>query len=121
MNLIMWNLISAGLIGNFLNFNIVTYMENERYKVLSGNDNSCLEIIQSKVTDIKIKVYDQHQNTFLPNPKELQLYAEDNGTTLIFETVDLSVKKGIDVFTAIKWYVRHRFNSNDMLIKHFEN
>jgi len=96
-------------------------MENERYRVLSGDDYSCLEIIQSKVTDIKIKVYNQHQNTFLPNPNELQLYAEDKGTTLIFETVDLSVKKGIDVFTAIKWYVRKRFNSSDLLIKHFDN
>jgi len=95
-------------------------MENERYKVLSGDDNSCLEIIQSKVTDIKIKVYDQDQETFLPNPNELQLYAEDKNKTLVFETVDLSVKNGIDVFTAIKWYVRHRFNSNHLLIKHFE-
>jgi|GEM_PF-4437050 len=96
-------------------------MENECYRVLSGNDNSCLEIIESKVTDIKIKVYDQSQNTFSPNPKEIQLYAEDKETTLVFETIDLSVKKGIDVFTAIKWYVRQRFNSNDLLIKHFEN
>jgi hypothetical protein len=98
-----------------------TDMENERYRVLSGNDNACLEIIESKVTDIKIKLYNQKQDTFLPNPKELQMYAEDNETTLVFETLDLSVKKGLDVFTAIKWYVRHRFNSNDLLIKHFEN
>jgi len=96
-------------------------MENERYIVLSGVDNSCLEMIQSKVTDIKIKVYKQKQDTFSPNPNELQLYAENKDTTLIFETVDLSVKKGIDVFTAIKWYVKLRFNSNELLIKHFEN
>ena len=94
-------------------------MENERYRVLSGNDNACLEIIESKVTDIKIKVYSQKQDTFLPNPNELQMYAEDKETTLIFETSNLSVKKGIDVFTAIKWYVRQRFNSSDLLIKHF--
>lgn len=96
-------------------------MENERYRVLSGNDNACIEIIQSKVTDIKIKVYNQAQETFLPNPKELQLYAEDKNTTLIFETMDLSVRKGLDVFTAVKWYVTQRFNNTSPLIKHFEN
>lgn len=96
-------------------------MESENYKVLRGDDSSCLEIIQSKVTDIKIKVYNSQQASFLPDPNEIQMYAEDNNTRLIFETMDLSVTKGIDVFNAIKWYVKLRFNNTSPLIKHFEN
>jgi hypothetical protein len=92
-------------------------MEMERYMVLSPADNTCSEVILSKTTDIKIKVYRLQHQSFTPNPKEIQLYSEYHGQPLAFETEGLSSKNGFDIFMAVKWYARQQLDCPEMLIR----
>jgi hypothetical protein len=93
-------------------------MEIERFVLLPDPANTCSEIILSKVTEMKIKVYFLQKVTFKPNPKEVQLYAENRGVPLAFETAGLSVKNGLDMLSAIKWYALQKFNYPEMQIVH---
>ena len=95
-------------------------MEKESYKLLPNTDNTCIEIIHSNVTDINIKVCNNHNNAFTPNPNEIRLCAETDGKALVFETIDLSVSNGLDVFDAIKWYTRQVLDRPDTLITHYD-
>jgi hypothetical protein len=92
-------------------------MENERYVLIPNTDNSCAEIIQSNITNIKIKVYPLQQYQFIPNPNEIHLYGENRGLPLAFETMGLSVKNGLDILMAVKWYARQQLNYPEMQIK----
>jgi hypothetical protein len=92
-------------------------MENERYVLLPNTDNSCSEIIKSNITNIKIKVFPLQQYQFTPNPNEIQLYGENRGMPLAFETAGLSVQNGLDILMAIKWYARQQLNYPEMQIR----
>lgn len=92
-------------------------MDDERYVMLSDTENSCAGIILSKITDTKIKVFQLDHVAFTPNPDEIQLYAENKGEPMAFETVGLNVKNGLDVFMAVKWYARQQLDYPEMLIK----
>lgn len=93
-------------------------METEGFVLLANPANTGVEIILSKVTAIKIKVYSLQKAAFKPNPKEVQLYGENRGIPLAFETKGLSVKNGLDMLSAIKWYALQKLNYPEMQILH---
>ena len=96
-------------------------MENERYVLLPSTDNSCAEIILSKVTDTKIKVCPLQKMDFIPDPNEIQLYGENKGESIAFQTDGLSVRNGLDMFMAVKWYARQQLDNPKMLIMHYRS
>ncbi|MBS7563897.1 hypothetical protein KHS38_05725 [Mucilaginibacter sp. Bleaf8] len=94
-------------------------MEIERYVLLPATDNSCAGIILSKITDTKIKVFPLQQMSFTPDPNEIQLYGENRGMPMAFQTEGLSVKNGLDMFMAVKWYARQQLDYPEMLIMQY--
>ncbi|MCJ8208971.1 hypothetical protein MUY27_04570 [Mucilaginibacter sp. RS28] len=91
-------------------------MEREPYEVLHDDYNTSVDVILSTVTGIRIKVCPLEKVSFKPDPKELQLYVKNNGQTIAFETIDFSVRKGFDVYTAVKWYTRQKLNNHQTQI-----
>lgn len=82
-------------------------MSDNVYLLVKDPNDSCRDVIRSRDTRLKINVYCLDKETFKPEPDEIQLFGEVNGTTLAFETVGITADDALDVASAIKWYAEY--------------
>lgn len=82
-------------------------MDGNVYLLATNGTDNCKDIIYSRDTSLRIKVFCPSEETFVANPGELQLYGFAGGRLYAFETVDLSAEDAIDVVSAIKWYAAY--------------
>ncbi len=82
-------------------------MDENVYLVLTDPKDAFGDIIYSRDTDLKIKVYDLDKGGFMLNPDEIQLYGYYNDKLLAFETIDISAEDALDMILAIKWYAEY--------------
>jgi len=83
-------------------------MSGNVYLLLTGSNQLSEEIIYSRDTDLKVKVYNLSEMAFTADDSEIQLYAYFNGDLLAFETIDIRPEDAMDVILAIKWYAQYK-------------
>lgn len=82
-------------------------MNHNVYLLVKDPKDACRDIIRSRDTDLKIRVYCLNEVEFKPDPEEIQLYADDRGNPLAFETVSVTAEDALDMASAIQWYAKY--------------
>ena len=82
-------------------------MEPNVYLLVTDPNNECRDVIRSRDTALRIKVYCLDKEPFTPNPDEMQLYADYNGSRLAFETDNVTAEDAVDMIDALQWYAQY--------------
>jgi hypothetical protein len=82
-------------------------MENPIFLLAKDQENECREIIFHRDSDLRIKVICPDNKDWHLNPDELQLYADNKGERLVFETIDFRPDEPGLVIEAIRWYAQY--------------
>jgi len=87
--------------------NVTDTMEPNVYLLVTDPNNACRDVIRSRDTALRIKVYCLDKEPFTPDPNEIQLYGEYEGNRLAFETDGITAEDAIDMAAAIHWYANY--------------
>lgn len=82
-------------------------MEHHVYLLVTDSQDPEKDVIHSRDTGLKVRVFDLEKVNYQPNNSEIQLFAYANGTLLGFETINVTADDALDVLEAIKWYARY--------------
>ncbi len=79
-------------------------MENHVYLLATDPKDPCRDVIHSRDTSLKVKVYCVTEENFAPDNDEVQLYAYADKKLYAFETINVSADDVLDMISAIQWY-----------------
>ena len=82
-------------------------MNGNVYMLLTGTGRLSVDVIYSRSTDLKLKVFNLSEMGFVADDNEIQLYAYYDNDLLAFETIDITPEDAMDVILAIKWYAQY--------------
>ena len=82
-------------------------MDNSIFLLAKDPGNDCRDLIFHRDGKLRIKVVCLDNKQWESNPDELQLYANNMGEKLLFETVDFDQEEPGQVIEAIKWYANY--------------
>lgn len=82
-------------------------MNGNVFFLVKDPKDACRDIIRSRDTDLRIRVYCLSEIDFKPHPDEIQLYADDHGDLLAFETINIKAEDALDIASAIQWYAKY--------------
>jgi hypothetical protein len=78
-------------------------------------NDPCRDVIHSRDTTLKVKVYCITNEKFTPDTNEIQLFGYANSKLYAFETINITPDDALDVISAIQWYAEY-INFPDMEI-----
>ena len=79
-------------------------MDYNVYLLATDPKDPCRDVIHSRDTALKIRVYCLNHDRFSPNEAEIQLYGYAHEKLYAFETINISSEDALDVVGAIQWY-----------------
>ncbi len=79
-------------------------MDYNVYLLATDPNNPCRDVIHSRDTNLKIRVFCLNKEEFSPDSNEIQLYGYANDKLFAFETIHISADDALDVVGAIQWY-----------------
>ena len=79
-------------------------MDHNVYLLATDPNNPCRDVIHSRDTNLKLKVFCLDTEEFTPDSDELQLYGYANLKLYAFETINIAAEDALDVVSAIQWY-----------------
>jgi hypothetical protein len=79
-------------------------MDYNVYLLATDPNNPCRDVIHSRDTGLKVRVFCLSEDRFNPNDSEIQLYGYANSKLYAFETINISADDALDVVGAIQWY-----------------
>ena len=79
-------------------------MDYNVYLLATDPNDPCRDIIHSRDTSLKIRVYCLNEERFSPNEAEIQLYGYAYNKLYAFETINITADDALDVVGAIQWY-----------------
>ncbi|MES2265536.1 MAG: hypothetical protein V4520_02170 [Bacteroidota bacterium] len=79
-------------------------MDYNVYLLATDPSNPCRDVIHSRDTGLKIRVFCLTEDEFTPNESEIQLYGYANNKLYAFETINITADDALDVVGAIQWY-----------------
>jgi len=82
-------------------------MDNNIYLLATDPNNSCRDVIHSRDTNLKIRVFCLDNDQFAPNDNEIQLYGYAGKKLYAFETINILADDALDVVSAIQWYAEY--------------
>jgi len=82
-------------------------MDGNVYLLATDPKNACRDVIHSRDTPLKIRVYCLDHESFNPGESEIQLYGYAGKTLYAFETIDIKADDALDVVSAIRWYAAY--------------
>jgi hypothetical protein len=85
------------------------------YLLATDPNNPRRDVIHSRDTELRVRVYRLEDEVFQPNPNEIQLYGCSNNKVFAFETVGITSDDALDFVEAIQWYTDY-IDSPDMEI-----
>lgn len=80
---------------------------NDVFLMAKDTENDCRNMIFHRGGSLRIRVYCLEDEAFIPNPDELQFYADNKGETLAFETHNFDIDDPALVIEAIRWYAKY--------------
>ncbi|MCO5937326.1 hypothetical protein NAF17_17400 [Mucilaginibacter sp. RB4R14] len=84
--------------------NVINIMDYNVYLLATDPNNPCRDVIHSRDTGLKIRVYCLTEDRFTPTESEIQLYGYANAKLYAFETINITADDSLDVVGAIQWY-----------------
>jgi hypothetical protein len=82
-------------------------MTADVYLLLTGSNHRSPDVIYSRNSDLKIKVYCLSRMNYTQQANEIQLYSYHKGALLVFETIDIVAEDALDMIQAIRWYANY--------------
>lgn len=82
-------------------------MESPIFLLAQDPEGTSREIIFHRDSDLRIKVIFADDTDWTVNPDEMQLYADNKGERLAFETIDFRPDEPGLVIEAIRWYAHY--------------
>ncbi|HVW98391.1 MAG TPA: hypothetical protein VHA56_20660 [Mucilaginibacter sp.] len=79
-------------------------MDYNVYLLATDPKNPCRDVIYSRDTRLKIRVFCLNDEPFNPDSNEIQLYGYAQKKLFAFETINISAEDALDVVSAIRWY-----------------
>ncbi|MDB5127233.1 hypothetical protein [Mucilaginibacter sp.] len=79
-------------------------MDYNVYLLATDPNNPCRDVIHSRDTGLKVRVFCLSEDRFSPNDSEIQLYGYANSKLYAFETINITADDALDVVGAIQWY-----------------
>jgi hypothetical protein len=79
-------------------------MDYNVYLLATDPNNPCRDVIHSRDTGLKVRVFCLSEDRFNPNDSEIQLYGYANSKLYAFETINITADDALDVVGAIQWY-----------------
>ncbi len=79
-------------------------MDYNVYLLATDPNNPCRDVIHSRDTNLKIRVFCLDKERFTPDNNEIQLYGFANNKLFAFETINIKAEDALDVVGAIQWY-----------------
>ena len=82
-------------------------MDYNVYLLATDPNNLCRDLIHSRDTHLKIRVFCLDKESFSPDINEIQLYGYAEGQLYAFETINIIAEDALDVVGAIQWYAEY--------------
>lgn len=79
-------------------------MAQNVYLLATDPSNPCRDVIHSRDTDLKVRVFCLDKETFQQDTGEIQLYGLCDNGLYAFETIGIASDDAIDIVEAIQWY-----------------
>src|SRR5471030_1387103 len=79
-------------------------MDYNVYLLATDPNNPCRDVIHSRDTNLKIRVFCLDKDEFSPDSNEIQLFGYANSKLYAFETIRIAADDALDVVGAIQWY-----------------
>ena len=79
-------------------------MDYNVYLLATDPKNSCRDVIHSRDTALKIRVFCLEHERFSPQESEIQLFGYADSKLYAFETINIVAEDALDVVGAIQWY-----------------
>ena len=82
-------------------------MDHNVYLLATDPRNPCRDVIHSRDTRLKVKVFCVDEEAFSADDNEIQLYGYANNKLYAFETMDVVAEDALDLVGAIQWYANY--------------
>lgn len=82
-------------------------MDLNVYLLATDPNNPCRDVIHSRDTHLKIRVFCLDDESFVPDSNEIQLYGYATRKLYAFETINIMAEDALDVISAIQWYAEY--------------
>ncbi|MFI5162598.1 MAG: hypothetical protein ACHQHN_15070 [Sphingobacteriales bacterium] len=79
-------------------------MNRNVFLLATDPKNPCRDVIHSRDTGLKLRVFCLDRESFQPHGNEIQLYGSADGKLYAFETIDITSEDALDIVEAIHWY-----------------
>ena len=79
-------------------------MNRNVFLLATDPNNPCRDVIHSRDTGLKLRVFCLDKESFHPHSGEIQLYGSGDGKLFAFETISVTSEDALDVMEAIQWY-----------------
>jgi hypothetical protein len=83
---------------------VETFMDHNVYLLATDPSNPCRDVIHSRDTGLKIRVFCLNEDKFSAHDNEIQLYGYAGRKLYAFETINIVAEDALDVVGAIQWY-----------------
>lgn len=80
------------------------FMDHNVYLLATDPKNACRDVIHSRDTALKIRVFCLDDEKFSAHDNEIQLYGYASNKLYAFETINIVAEDALDVVGAIQWY-----------------
>ncbi|MBD1394028.1 hypothetical protein [Mucilaginibacter glaciei] len=82
-------------------------MDHNVYLLATDPHDACRDVIHSRDTGLKIRVYCISEEQFRADSSEIQLYGYAGEKLYAFETINITADDALDVVGAIQWYAEY--------------
>jgi len=79
-------------------------MDYNIYLLATDPKNPCRDVIHSRDTRLKVRIFCLDEEGFSPDANEIQLYGYANSKLYAFETINIVADDALDLVGAIQWY-----------------
>lgn len=79
-------------------------MDYNVYLLATDPNNPCRDVIHSRDTCLKVRVFCLSEEEFTASSSEIQLYGYAGNKLYAFETINIMAEDALDLVGAIKWY-----------------
>jgi hypothetical protein len=83
---------------------VIPCMDHNVYLLATDPHDACRDVIHSRDTALKIRVFCLDHDNFEPDSSEIQLYGYADKELFAFETINLRPEDATEVLCGIKWY-----------------
>ncbi len=82
-------------------------MDYNIFLLATDPNDPCRDVIHSRDTALKVKVYCVSEEDFTPDGNEIQLFGYADDKLYAFETINITPDDALDVISAIQWYAEY--------------